>query len=383
MRICHIITRMIIGGAQENTLYTCQGHLEKGHEVTLLTGPTTGPEGKLLERSCPKGLKVVEIPDLIRELSPLHDWRAYRALKAYLKAHPMDVVHTHASKAGILGRIAAKKAGVPFVCHTVHGQAFHPYQSSWKNRLYIASERLAAKYCDRIYAVAQAMVDQCVAARIAPRDKYQVVYSGMDLASFSNALPDNELRNSLGLSEGTPVIGTVARLFPLKGYEDLLEAIPYVIKEVPDVKVLIVGNGILRKSLEEQAQRLGIQNHLIFAGLIPPTEVCRYTALMDVLAHLSLREGLPRAVVQALASGVPAVAYPLDGTPEVITNGETGFLCPVHDISAVANALIKLLKDGDLRRKCGAAGQALVLKRFDWRHMSDVLEQEYLKNTAT
>ena len=129
MRICHVITRMIIGGAQENTLLTIAGHLRKGHQVTLVTGETTGPEGKLLEQSCPDGLEVIVVPELVRELSPVKDWKAYRTLLRLFRARRFDVVHTHASKAGILGRMAAWKAAVPFVVHTVHGQAFHPYQA--------------------------------------------------------------------------------------------------------------------------------------------------------------------------------------------------------------------------------------------------------------
>ena len=124
---------MIIGGAQENTLLTIAGHLRKGHQVTLVTGETTGPEGKLLEQSCPEGLEVIVVPELVRELSPVKDWKAYRTLLRLFRARRFDVVHTHASKAGILGRMAAWKAAVPFVVHTVHGQAFHPYQASWKN----------------------------------------------------------------------------------------------------------------------------------------------------------------------------------------------------------------------------------------------------------
>ncbi len=382
LKICHVITRMIIGGAQENTLYTIQGHLEKGHEVTLVTGPTTGPEGQLLKTFCPQGMRLVEIPELIRSLNPRQDWRAYRKLRRFFEENHFDVVHTHASKAGIIGRIAARKAGVPFVVHTVHGQAFHPYQSSFKNWIYIAAERFAAKYCDRIYAVAQAMIDQCVAAGVAPRDKYQVVYSGMDLQSFVHAERSPELRAKLGIPEDAPVVGMLARLFELKGHDCMIAAAPQIVAQVPKVRFLFIGDGILRESLQAEIARLGLAEHFVFAGLIPPEQVPAYLAQVDILAHLSLREGLPRACVQALAAGKAVVAYPLDGTPEVVLNDETGLLGAPEDVEQIAANVVRLLQDRALRERLGKRGQQLVLERFDWRKMADILEESYLAGVA-
>ena len=383
MKLCHVITRMIVGGAQENTLYTCRGHLEKGHEVTLVTGPSPGPEGKLLERTCPPGLRIVLLPDLVREISPWHDWKTYRALRKLFREEHFDVVHTHASKAGILGRIAAWKEHVPFVVHTVHGNAFGPFASRLQNFLYIHLERMAAKRCHKIFTVAQAMIEQGINANIAPRGKYKVVYSGMDLDAFASAKPDAELRSKLGIPEGAPVVGTIARLFALKGHDVLLNAAPLILKAVPETRFLLVGDGILRGELEAQARALGIADRVVFAGLVDPSEVCRYTALMTVLAHLSLREGLPRAAVQALAARVPVVAYPLDGTPEVVLPEKTGLLVPPEDVQAVADAVIRLLKEPSLRAQMGETGQHFVLERFDWHTMADILEEEYKNGTAS
>jgi glycosyltransferase involved in cell wall biosynthesis len=382
LNICHVITRMIIGGAQENTLLTCAGHLAKGHRVTLVTGPSPGPEGELLQQGCPEGLEIIVMPELVRELSPWTDWRAYRALLRLFRQRSFSVVHTHASKAGILGRVAASRAGVPFVVHTVHGQAFHPYQSALKNKLYIAAERWAARHCDRIYAVAQAMVDQCVEAAVAPREKYQVVYSGMELDGFLHAQREPALRAELGIAPDALVVGSIARLFELKGHAELLAAAPALLQAVPKAVFLLLGDGILREALEAQATALGVRERVVFAGLVPPREICRYTAQMEVLLHLSLREGLPRAVVQGLASGIPAVAYPLDGTPEVLKHGETGLLCPVKDIAAIVAALSELLLDPAKRRAMGQRGQDEVRKRFAWQRMADILEDEYQRGLA-
>ena len=378
LRICHVITRMIVGGAQENTLLTVRGLMERGHEVVLLTGPSPGPEGKLLDAQAVAGLELLEEPNLVRELCPWADARALFSLTRTFRSRRFDIVHTHSSKAGILGRMAAARAAVPLVIHTVHGQAFHRYETWWRNLLYIHAERMAAKRCHRIFAVAQAMVDQCVRARVAPPEKYAVVYSGMEMARFLEGGPDEGLRERLGLAAGSPVVGKIARLFELKGHDTLIAAAPAIVREVPEVRFLIVGDGVLRESLEADIARRGLTDHFVFTGLVPPSEVHRYTALMDVLVHLSLREGLPRTVVQALASAVPAVGFDLDGTPEVIRDGETGYLCQPGDRPAVQEAICKLLRNPQQAREMGRRGRELVRERFDWRRMVEVIEAEYL-----
>ena len=378
MKICHVITRMIVGGAQENTLLTIKGHIEKGHEVVLVTGFSPGREGELLKNVEMPPFKIVEIPEMVREVSPVKDLKALRKLRDYFKKEKFDVVHTHSSKAGIIGRIAARQAGVPVVVHTVHGQAFHAYEKPWKKLLYITAERIAAKYCDKIYAVAQAMIDQCVDAKVAPREKYMVVYSGMDTAAFANAGRNMELRQKLGIPENAKVIVTVARLFPMKGYEEMLPAAARLVKEFPDLHFLPVGDGPMYDELQKQIADLGLTGNFHFAGLVPPHEVCDYIAQADLLWHLSLHEGLPRAVVQALAVGIPAIGYKLDGTPEVVLNGKTGYVTAPQDVDAVVARSRELLNDAALRAEMGKNGKDLVIERFAWRRMADILEKEFL-----
>ena len=378
MKICHVITRLIVGGAQENTLLTIKGHLEKGHEVELATGFSPGREGKLLENAQYGDFPVVEFPDMVREISPLHDLKTFFALKKYFKEKKFDCVHTHSSKAGIIGRLAARAAGVPVVVHTVHGQAFHPYQSKLKNRLFIFLERFAARFCDKIYAVAQAMIDQCVTAKVAPEEKYMVVYSGMDTAAFDRAKRDMALREKFGIPENVNTVVTVARLFPQKGYEYVIPAAKKVLKTHPDTHFLFVGDGPMYDELVAELERENIKDNFHFAGLVPPDAVASCIAQAELLWHLSLHEGLPRAVVQALAVGIPAIGFALDGTPEVVINGETGFTTPAEDICMVAQYTVKLLDDPEMRQRLGNAGKAKVLEQFDWRKMADILEKEYI-----
>jgi len=379
LRICHVITRMIVGGAQENTLLTVRGLMEKGHDVVLVTGPSSGPEGRLLDAVSIPGLQLVEEPTLIRPICPWTDLRALHRLTSYFRRERFDVVHTHSSKAGIVGRFAAARAGTPLVVHTVHGQAFHRYAPWWRNRLYIWAERLAARRCHRILAVARAMIDQCVEARVAPREKYRVVYSGMDMQAFLSARPEPELRAALGIPPKAPVVGKIARLFELKGHEFLIQAAAAIVERFPDVRFLLVGDGSLRGHLENQVARSGLEKNFVFAGLAPPVDIPRYTALMDVLVHLSLREGLPRTVVQALAAGIPAVSFALDGAPEVVIDGETGRLCAPEDVPAVSTAVIDLLEHPEKAREMGRRGREKVREQFDWRRMADRIEAEYFE----
>ena len=382
LKICHVITRMIIGGAQENTLLSVIGQIEKGHNVTLITGPSPGPEGELLKQSkliSKYDIKIINTPHLVRIIDPIRDFLAYNYLKSIFQSEKFDIVHTHSSKAGIIGRAAACSVKIPFIVHTIHGQAFHTYGNPLKNWFYKKLEWWAAKRCHAIFAVAQAMIDQCMNAHISRHSKYKVVYSGMDIEPFLNSTPDIALREKLGIPENSPVIGTVARLFPLKGYEYFIPASAKIAEKYPNVKFLIVGNGIWKEKIEKEIIKLGIKDNFIFVGLVPPNEVYKYISLMNVLVHLSLREGLPRAVVQALASGKPAIGYDLDGTPEVIINGKTGYIIKPKEIDNVAKAVLTLLNNPKLSEKMGRNGRNLVKVKFDWKHMVNVLEKEYYK----
>ncbi len=380
MKVCHVITRMIIGGAQENTLLSAKGLAEAGEESTLLTGPTEGPEGKLLETlGIPENVTVDLCPYLVRNISPWKDLKAFFALKKYFREKKFDIVHTHSSKAGVIGRLAAHAAGVPAVVHTIHGPAFHAGEKWWRNRIYIFLEALCAKVSHKIFAVAQAMIDQSLAAGVGTPEQYQVVYSGMELEKFLNAEREPEFRRQLGIPDQAKVVGTVARLFPLKGYEELMKIIPDLLEKEKDLYFLFVGNGSMMEEIQKWAENGGFAERIIFAGLIPPGEVCRYIAQMDMLVHFSLREGLPRAAVQALAEAKPVVAYPLDGTPEVVLDGKTGRLCPVGDTASMKSAIAELLADEEKRTTYGQAGQRLVREKFHWQTMSDILLEEYRK----
>jgi len=380
VKIVHVITRMILGGAQENTLLSCAGLIGLGHEVRLLTGPTAGPEGELLSEARARGVPVEEVPDLVRPVSPLHDLRAYRALRRRLAELAPDVAHTHSSKAGVLGRAAARSAGVPIVVHTIHGLPFHPFMNPLLRLAYARAERWAARRCDRIVSVAGAMTDQAVAAGVAPREKFTTIHSGMDVAPFLAARQRREeMRARLGYAPGDFVVAKLARLFELKGHEYVIAAARELCAERPELRLLFIGDGVLRGELEARARAAGLADRLKFAGLVPAAEIPAHLAAADLLVHASLREGLPRAVPQALLAGVPAVAFDVDGAREVLEDGRTGLLVPAKDAAALAAAIRRMITDRDFAARTAAAGRELCTALFPAEVMVGKLQALYLE----
>lgn len=440
MRILHISTRLILGGSQENTLISCEGQARLGHEVRLAFGPIYGPEGSLLARveafnkqatdqhhgpnepeaqardsspTAPRPIITHVIPHMVREVSPLADFRAYLELKRLIQQIKPDIVHTHSSKAGILGRAAAwsirtiPNDGVrrPIgIIHTIHGPPFMPVEGSSTKRLkirlnnaiYTHAERFAARRCHLIVSVADAMTQQFLARGIGHADQYTTVYSGMETSPYLNP-PASEsraaIRAQLNLNLNDFVIGTVARLAEHKGHDDLLDALADNLKANPNWKLLWVGDGWWRDRLLGRARQLGLaiderdrhdkgeptpaNAQLILTGLVPPDRVPGLIRAMDVLIHPSYREGLPRTVPQALLTGVTPIAYDVDGTSEVCRDGQTGLLIPLGDLDRLRAAARRLYDHPDERRVMADRGRHECAERFSAARMVDELELVY------
>lgn len=379
MRVVHIITRMIVGGAQENTRFNCLDLIRDfGDDVTLVTGPSLGAEGSLFEKHYDPDLKVIEVPELVRAIRPATDIRAYRALKDLISKLKPDVVHTHSAKAGILGRAAAWKLRVPCVVHTVHGAPFHPYQSWPARKFFQSCERWAARRCHKLISVADAMTDLMVEANVADRSKFVTIYSGMDVEPFLAANRNRlEVRSRLGIDPEHIVVGKIARLFHLKGHEYLVDAAQRVIEKNPRVRFLLVGDGILREALTESIEAKGLGKYFLFTGLVPPNQIPEWIGAMDMLVHVSLREGLARALPQALIAGKPVISYDIDGAKEVVLDGKTGYLLPAKSIAPLADAILKLAGDEQLRKSLGETGRSLCQDRFRHQSMTQQIRRLY------
>lgn len=378
MKVVHVITRLIIGGAQENTLLTADGLRRRhGDDVTLVTGPAEGPEGDLFARARELGVRVELMPELIRAVRPPTDYRAFRALRRVFRRIKPEVVHTHSSKAGIVGRAAAWHERVPAVVHTVHGLPFGPSESPWRNRLYVALERKAARRCHAIVSVCDAMTEQAIAAGVGRPGQYLTVYSGMDVDAFLNPTrPRGEVRRELGLADDEVAFGTVARLFERKGHDDILAAAPGVLAANPKVRFVFVGDGLLRDRLVAQAEALGLGHAFKFVGLVPPGRIPEILNALDAVVHPSLREGLARVLPQALLTGRPVISYDVDGAREVVLP-ETGILLRPRDLPGLGSAILRLAADPALRDAMGREGRARFADQFRHETMTDRLRALY------
>jgi len=379
VRVVHIITRLILGGAQENTLLTCEGLLRRfGDDVMLVTGPAVGPEGSLIERGRGGGVALEVVPELRRSIDPWHDLIAYRRLRRILADFRPDVVHTHSAKAGILGRAAAARLRVPAIVHTVHGAPFHPYQNGIAREFNRRCERWAARRCHALASVSDAMTELLVAAGVAPRAKFVTIHSGLEVEPLLAADAQRQrVRRELGFRDDQIVVGKVARLFHLKGHEYLLRAAPAIVAARPEVRFLLVGDGVLRKQLEADVARMGLSEHFLFLGLAAPERIPELLAAMDIVVHTSLREGLARVLPQALIVGRPVISYDIDGAREVVLDGQTGLLLPPRSVEPLADAILRLAADPPLRARMGAEGRRLFTDVFRQERMVEELRRLY------
>lgn len=396
MRILHVSTRMILGGSQENTVLSCEEQSRRGHSVHLAFGPIYGPEGSLLERveafTTTDGREVTthEVDALVREVHPLKDAVCLRELAGLIRRLEPDVVHTHSSKAGVLGRWAAwrvmgermrgRRKRPMGVVHTIHGPSFHEHQSWMVREAYVRAERFAARRCHVMVSVADAMTRAYLARGVGRAEQYLTVRSGMEVERFVRARAGEsreDVRAELGFSEGNFVVGTVARLAELKGHDDLLDALGAELHNRPNWRLLWVGDGWWRGRLEARVRSMGLSDRVVVAGLVPTERVPAMMRAMDVLAHPSYREGLPRTVPQALLCGVAAVAYDVDGTGEVCVDGETGRLVRAGDKPGLREAIVWLHDHPAERVAMGARGRERCEREFSVTAMADGLEVAY------
>ena len=383
VRVLHIITRMILGGAQENTLLSVVGlDAMPEYEVTLVSGVDYGREGELLtqaEESC----ELIVLPEMARSINPLSDLAALRALVRVIRKGRYHIVHTHSSKAGVLGRLAARIAGTPIVVHTIHGLAFHEYQPKVVNLIWRGAEKICAPFTDHFVTVCDVMAEKALAAGISRPEKFRTIYSGMELDWFLNAKFDPAaVRREFGIPADAPVVGKIARLFELKGHDQLMDAAPEIVRRVPNVRFFLIGDGVLLEHLQERARGYGILDNFVFAGLIDRNRIPEMISAMDMVVHTSLREGLARVLPQALAMGKPCVSFDIDGAREVVMDDHTGYLVKAFDSVSLADRISRVLEDEEFRKTLGANGRRHVDPIFRTEKMvADIadLYQQLLK----
>jgi len=359
MRVLLVVTRLELGGAQRVVLHTAEHLDRRDFEVALAWGPGDRLDA---EAAAIDNLELFPVSTLVRPVAPFSDLHAQRALRGVIRSFRPDVVHTHSSKAGILGRYAARRERVRSVVHTIHGFGFTPLQPAPMRMVFRAVEKMQARWTDHFITVSESDRRRGVELGLFPAERATVIRAGIDLAAFRAASGGAAVRRALGIPETAPMVAQVGNFKPQKAPLDFVRMAADVATQCPDAWFVMVGDGPLRAAAEELARSLGVSARMVFCGWWDDVPGLLDATTVSVLT--SVHEGLPCSVVEALAAGVPVVATAVDGTVEVIRSGVNGYLAPVGDIEAIASAVTRLLHDATARARMAAAARD-GLDRFD------------------
>lgn len=371
VKILHVITKLELGGAQQNTLFTCRELARRGHAVTLASGRGGALDGE----AASEPFEFVALEHLRRDLAPLHDVRALAELISVVRARRPDVIHTHSSKAGAIGRWAGWAGGARHVVHTVHGWSFAEHMPRASRALYRVVEHLCALVTDHFVSVSRLDLELGIRLGMVRPDRGSVIRSGIDLADFRAVGPGRDaIRREWSIGADDVLVVNVSNFKPQKAPIDFVRAAGRAAREEPRLRFAFVGDGELRPQVEAAVRAEGLASRFALAGW--RRDIPSVLRAADVFALTSLWEGLPRTVVQARACELPVVATAVNGTPEVVEDGVSGFLLAPHDIEGFARAFVLLARDPELRTRLGARG-ADHLDEFDATAMVDRQESLY------
>ena len=367
IKIIHIITRMDMGGSAQNTLLTALHHDCQHYNVWLIKGSTlesamTKAETKLVEDQLvtakKQGIEIIDVPSLVRRISPINDLRALLTLFRHIRYVEPHIVHTHTSKAGILGRLAAWLARVPIVIHTPHGHVFYGHFSPPLSRLFLQVEKLLSRITHHHIALTPEEGNDYLTLKVSEPNNTSIIHSGVDLNRFQNG--ENERsrkRKELGISPDALVVGFSGWLLPIKGVNFLVEAMARVVLEHPNTLLVLVGKGEEKENLRKQVENLGLEDKVLFLGWRP--DVNEIMGCFDILVLPSLNEGMGRVLVEAMSAGLPIVASRVGGIPDLVKHGENGLLVPPANAAALEQAISDLLSDRGRRKRMGETGKRL------------------------
>jgi glycosyltransferase involved in cell wall biosynthesis len=379
-----VIARLNVGGPALHVAYLSAGLTERGYDTTLVAGTIGRGEESMAYVAESAGARVITLPGLSREISPLRDAVAVVRLAALIRRLRPQILHTHTAKAGTVGRVAAFLAGnarPPIVVHTFHGHVLRGYFSPTKTSFFRVLERMLAKITTVLVAVSPEVRDDLVALGVAPAEKFTVIRLGIELEQRVRCEePPAEVRRQLGIPPERFVVGWLGRMTGVKQTSDLLTVLAALLERGVDAGLLIVGDGPDRVGFEQQAQSLGLVRHCLFLGY--QEEVAPWYAAMDAVALPSGNEGTPVTVIEALAAGRPVAAYGVGGVPDVVRDGVDGFVVEAGDTAALADRLADLAADPELRARMGAAGRERVLERYGVGRLLDDVDRLYRETMA-
>lgn len=363
IRILYIITRFDKGGSAKSVYNLVLGLNKERFSLTLISGP----ENILYQQNAQVfrqiGVRYICIPELVRDINLIKDIKAFFKLYFFIKKERFDIVHTHTSKAGILGRWSAKLAGTRIIVHTPHGHIFYGYFNWFLSKIFIYLERLTALITDVIIPLTEIGKQEYILYRIAESDKFVPIFSGIDLDKFRlNQYDPIQVKKELNISPEHLVIGTVSRLDPIKGNKYFIISLRKVLKVIPNLRVLIVGEGSQKRLLKHLVKKYHLDKQVIFLGHRDDIE--KIISIFDVFVLSSLNEGMGICLLEAQAKGIPVVATRVGGIPAVVKEAVTGILVPPKDPNAMAEAIIYLLANESKRKEMSKEALNWVDERF-------------------
>jgi glycosyltransferase involved in cell wall biosynthesis len=381
----HVITRLDMGGSAQNTLLTCLGLNKDKYEVVLAHGLSlesqmTDWEKQSIEKQIAgakrNSLKVVAIPSLVRTINPLQDIKAFFSIWRLMIHEKPTIVHTHTSKAGILGRLAAKLTGVPFIVHTTHGHVFYGHFSFLTTRFFLGLEKVFASLTKRMIALTDGEKNDYLKYKICQKQKIVTIHSGVDIGKFLNTKVNPEVKKkTLGIHPDRPVVGTVGWLLPIKGPRILLNAMKRIWRDHTDVELVFVGKGELEKRLKKDAIYTGVSDKVKFLGW--RNDIHEIMPIFDVFALPSLNEGMGRVLVEAMAASKPIVASHTGGIPDLVKHELNGLLVTPGNEHELAAAIDRLLKDPEEAKAMGQNGKNLCWK-YSVESMVEKIDSLYM-----
>ena len=383
MRLLHIITRLDRGGSAQNTLLTCR-ELSQKYDMVLAHGLSC--ESKMtvwerhsvdrqIEEAQERGLKDIVIPSLVRRINPVQDLQAFFSLWRLLIKERPAIVHTHTYKAGILGCWAAKMAGAPIIVHTPHGHVFFGHFSPLVTKFFMMIEKITTSIIDCVVALSEGERTDYIAFSVAQPEKIVKIHSGVEVTRFMKArFGIKEKRKSLGLNTKDLVVGTIGWLLRIKGPLYLLKAMEIIWQTNPGIQLVYVGKGDLEEGLKKEAYRIGVSDKVTFLGW--RDDIPEIMQVLDIFVLPSLNEGMGRVLVEAMAAGKPIVASDVGGIPDLVKDGQNGFLVKPGDVSDLSFAIKKLLDDKKMREEMGKKGRAMA-KDYSVEKMVDKIDALY------
>lgn len=378
-KVLHIITLFTVGGATENTLFTCGGLVKKGYRIDIITGSTKSDEGGMFKLADELNVPIYTFKNLQRPISPIRDLIVIFQLYRFIKKNKYMIVHTHSAKAGVVGRIAAWLAKTPIIIHHNHGKPYHRFQSNIIRFFYKLIEKFTSHFCDKIISVTHTIVKEMSDDKIAPQEKFVVIRSGFDISMFKNynILNTIEIKNKYGINNNDVLIGKIARFSELKGHIYLLKAFEKVLKKKQNVKLVLIGDGDYKNVLIDLINEKKLNDKIIFTGLIWPNEIPSIISILDVVVHTSLLEGLPRVFVQSMLMGKPVISFDLDGASEVIENGKNGYLVEPKNVDMLADKILDLIFDINKAKEFGNYAKNNIKEDFSIEAMVENTDKLY------